>query len=157
VAEIVARTPTLEDLHTMAATIRPDDLRELQASSCVSVTRCLYRSLSRSPHRLAVDVDGKLAMLGGLTVHSLVGGVASPWLLGTTELDKAHGALTRLGMRYRDIALSLYPELVNYVDVRNRKAIRWIKRLGFTVHPDPIPYGPYRMHFLKFEIRATDV
>lgn len=137
----------------MAETIRPDDLRELEASGA-EVVSGLCRSLSRSPHRWAMDVDGRLGLLGGVSVHSLLGGVGSPWLIGTTELDKIPGALTRVGIHYRNVALGLYPQLVNFVDSRNERAVRWLTRLGFTVHPDPIPYGPYKMPFLKFEMRA---
>lgn len=156
-AEILVRPPTLADVRTMAEHMRKDDARELQASSCASAERSLYLCLHRSPHRWAMDVDGKLGLLGGISIHSLVTGVGSPWLMGTTELERVPGALTRVALRYRDLAIGLYPELVNYVDVRNRRAIKWLKRLGFTVHQDPIPYGPYRMPFYKFEMRSKHV
>jgi hypothetical protein len=154
VARIQVRPPTLADLDAMHAGIRIDDLRELEAGSGPDVRLNLGRTLRRSPHRWAMDVDGKLGLLGGVTALSLLGGVGSPWLIGTRELDRIPGALTRVALKYRDLALGLYPELVNYIDMRNRKSIRWLKRLGFTVHPDPIPYGPYKMPFLKFEIRS---
>ena len=39
--------------------------------------------------------------------------------------------------------------MFNYVDARHTDAIRWLKWLGFTLHP-ATPYGPFDLPFHKF-------
>lgn len=152
-ADIVIRAPVRADIEALLANLRPGDRLEMEASGR-ALPDLVRSSLRCSPHRWAVDVDGKLALLGGVAVMSLVGGIGSPWLLGTCELDRVPGALTRIGVRYRDLALGMFPVLINYVDARNVKAIRWLKRLGFEVDTDPTPHGPNGLPFFKFELRS---
>jgi hypothetical protein len=47
--------------------------------------------------------------------------------------------------------LELCPKLGNYCDARYTAAHRWLRKLGFTVHP-PEPYGPKRALFCRITI-----
>lgn len=152
--DVVVRPPTRADIGTLVAHLRPGDRQELEASNGGDLHDAVRHALHISAHRWAMDIDGELALLGGVAVVSLLTGTASPWLLGTTVLDARGGVLTRVGLRYRDLASGLYPHLVNYVDARNVKSIRWLKRLGFTVAAEPVPHGPKGMPFYKFELRC---
>lgn len=151
---ITVRLPRRSDINAMVENMRPLDRQEIQASSGDDIHEALRRALSISTYRYAAAVDGELAMLGGVTTVSLLGGVGSPWLLGTTLLDRVPGALTRGCMGYLEGAKKQFPILVNYVDARNVKAIRWLKRLGFTISDSPVPYGPKGLPFYKFELRS---
>ena len=153
-AEIIARAPRLADVAALVANLRPLDAQELTAASGEDLHNSVRRALHISPHRWAIEADGELVILGGVVPVSILGGVGSPWMLGTTTMDRLPGALTRVGMHYRDVAKSLFPELVNYVDARNVKAIRWLKRLGFTMSDTPVPYGVKGLPFYKFELRS---
>ena len=44
-----------------------------------------------------------------------------------------------------------FPYMFNYVDVRHKEAIRWLKWLGFTLN-EPTPYGPFGLPFHKFHM-----
>lgn len=148
------REPTREDVDILVANMRPADMAELLATHDCDPHHALLHAISISPHRWAMDVNGELGFIGGFVPVSLLGGIGSPWLLGTTLLNRYPGALTKVAMHYRDIGLGLYPVLTNYVDARNTKSIRWLRRLGYTIADEATPYGPQRMPFYKFELRA---
>ena len=152
--DIVSRPPRLSDVDALVANLRPADALELSASGGRDLHNSVRHALNISPHRWAIEADGELVILGGVVPISLIGGVGTPWMLGTTRMDRLPGALTKVGMHYRDVAKSLYPELVNYVDARNVKAIRWLKRIGFTLSDTPEPYGVQGLPFYKFELRS---
>ena len=149
------RPPTLQDVDLMVESIRPADLLEMQAGSDLDLRSVLCRSLARSPHRWVAEVNGEMGLMGGVCARSLLGGVGCPWMIATARMEEFPGALTRVGKRYRDVALGLYPHLINFVDVRNHGAIEWLKRLKFSVDDAPTPYGPYGMPFYKFELRRS--
>lgn len=67
-------------------------------------------------------------------------GIGSPWLLATDVADKNPAAVLECGMTYVPKMLERFPRLFNYVDARNKKSIRWLKRIGFTILP-PEPVG----------------
>jgi hypothetical protein len=147
------RAVTRADVEALAADMRFLDRQELEASHGGDLVVAVQHAVDVSTACWAMLVDGELAMLGGVAPLSLVGGVGSPWMLGTTLLDRSPGALTRIGVVYLRIVLGLYPELVNYVDARNVKSIRWLRRLGFQIAAEPIPYGPKKLPFYRFDMR----
>jgi hypothetical protein len=157
VADVLVRAPRRADIAELVANLRAGDRAELEASNPGDPHDAVRHALAVSPHRWAMEVDGQLALLGGVSPVSLVGGIGSPWLLGTTVLERRGGVLTRVCLGYRDLALGLYPVLVNYVDARNATSIRWLKRLGFSIADEPVPYGPKGLPFYRFELRSDDV
>lgn len=83
----------------------------------------------------------------------MLAGQGSPWLLGTTLLDQLPGHLTRSAKTYLSQMQDQYPHLMNYVDARNVRSVRWLRRIGFTVHP-AAPYGFAGLPFHLFEMKA---
>ena len=45
----------------------------------------------------------------------------------------------------------IYPTMYNYVDVRNKESINWLKHLGFRLTNTVDNYGFLRVPFIKFE------
>ncbi len=152
-ANVIVRDPRPGDVLALVADMRPADYDEVAASSAQTVLASVEHGLAVSAHRWAVDIDGQLALLGGVRTVSLLEGVGSPWLLGTRRVERFPGALTKLGIQYSDVSLRAFPYLFNYVDARNVKAIRWLRRIGFTMGDEPVPYGPQNMPFYRFEMR----
>lgn len=141
------------DIHTLAANMREADRLEVMASHGPDLEEGVRQSLQVSSHMWAVDIDGQLAILGGIAVHNLLEGIASPWLLGTKTLEQHPGVLIREGGYYLNVAKSLYPYLFNYVDARNTKAQRWLRRVGFKFDQEPVPFGVLQLPFYRFEMR----
>ena len=149
------KTAIPEDIAVLLANLREADRLELEASHGVYADHLsiLQKGLIRSgDHAWSMFVDGDLAGVGGVVpAGSLLGGEEGiPWILGTDLLGKHPGALTRAAKDYFDRVKDVYPVMANYVDARNTKAIRWLKRLGFVVSDKATSYGPYGMPFYRF-------
>ena len=76
-----------------------------------------------------------------------------PGLLGTSVNDREGRAHTRLAPSYIARMLAAFPTLVNGVDQRNVKAVRWIARMGFRLQA-AAPAGPNGLPFLPFVMKA---
>jgi hypothetical protein len=97
--------------------------------------------------------DGDLSCIIGVAPVSIMSGVGSPWMLGTPVLDANSRVLVRRTPAYIARMLRAFPHLVNFVHADNATSVRWLRRLGFTLHPTE-PYGARGEMFHKFELRA---
>lgn len=132
--------------------MRAADVTELAALGEDNPLRGIARSVMRSSAYWAFGDHEPIAVFG-VAPLSLLGGTGIPWLLGTGRLFRFPGALVREGHRYVERMLALFPHLENHVDARNEASIRWLAHIGFKVHP-AAPYGPAKLPFHKFEMRA---
>lgn len=146
------------DVAYLATNLREADKHELVASRGVGVDfgEALARAVMLSSHlwTAADPTDLPIAIFGVAPV-SLLAGVGSPWLLGTERVFDHPRTLVIEGRRYLSRMRETYPDLFNYVDARNEQSIRWLKRVGFTVHP-AAPYGAEGLPFHKFEITRAE-
>lgn len=109
----------------------------------------LMESVAQSPVCVAVDYQGHLLCIGGAARKTLLSSSGIPWMLGTHDLD-SHGRLFMLhGKRCVNALLDHFGRLENYVDARNHRSIRWLRRMGFVLH-DPVPYGSAGLPFHRF-------
>jgi hypothetical protein len=143
------------DAEELIANLRADDFREVEASSGVGkVGETIRASIAASWSCWTARADGELGCIFGVSPLSALGGIGAPWLLGTDVMDANPRAVMRRSPRYIRPMLGLFPHLMNVVDERNTRSIEWLKWLGFQVHEQSIPYGPKKMPFLFFEMRA---
>ena len=147
-------TPDASDIEYIAAHLRSSDSDELRAvhGDNVDILDVLTRAVAVSAEAMVATTPfGEPIALFGVAAASLMGGVASPWLLGTDRLEQ-HGR-ELVAFAKRDVArwsLS-YDRLVNFVDARNTRSIQWLKRIGFQVF-DAKPYGLQGLPFHEFEL-----
>ena len=140
----------------LAPRLRTADIRELEAGSGAEPLAALLVSLRRSTEAWAGTVDDEVACIFGVGPLSLLGGEGSPWLLGADLIERNAFAFARRNRAVVARWLRTYPVLRNYVDARNRQAIRWLGWLGFTLLP-AVPFGVSRLPFHPFELRIPDV
>lgn len=100
-----------------------------------------------------ITLEREPVCIFGVVPVSLLTGQGSPWMLSTEKVFRFPGALVRETSRYLERMLGVYPHLENYVDARNVRSVRWLTRVGFTVHP-PQPYGAAGLPFHRFEMKA---
>jgi hypothetical protein len=133
----------------LAQTMCDADVAEAWAAAHMMPLEALEASVAGSRDTLTGLADGKVLCIFGVGQLHALAFVGYPWMLGSVELPKHTAAFIR-GSRgwFREIT-KIYPYLENYVDIRNHRAIRWLKWMGFQVDA-PIPHGPDRMPFHKF-------
>ena len=140
----------LADLHGL---YREEDEREAFAASMLSAEDAVIAAIQRSTVTAAVlDPAGKAIAVFGVAVPSALGGVGMPWMMGSRAIDRYPREAANIG---REIVAALrehFALLVNHVDVRNVKAVRWLRAVGFAVG-EPEPYGPFSLPFHPFELR----
>lgn len=115
------------------------------------VERSIYLGICRSTRAFAGEIDGVLMGLFGASPVAAVGGIGSPWMICTTDMEKFPKLIHFYGKALVDITQIEYPTLVNFVDARNTISIGWLKRLGFTIH-DPEIMGYEKVPFHKFDM-----
>ncbi len=146
------------DIAHIAANLREADRREIAASRGPEVAPldAIGRAVLRSSHVwVGAAEDGEPVSIFGVAPISLLDGIGSPWFLSTERAYEYPRTLVVEGRRYLSKMRAIYPDLYNYVDARNDKSIRWLKRLGFALHAVE-PYGPDGMPFHKFEIKGAE-
>lgn len=152
-AEILIRDTQLEDAAWLARDMRESDRHEVHAYGHADVGWAVERSVRHSLLCWSAFADGQLACIIGCAPVSLMGGVGSPWMLGTPVLDSHSRVLVRKTPEYIGVMLKAFPRLMNYVHARNNTSKRWLRRAGFTLH-EAAPFGTLGEPFHLFEMRA---
>lgn len=115
---------------------------------------CIHASVDHSLYCWsAVDQDGRLVAMLGVVAADLLGGLGVPWMLGTDLVEQQQRALVRLSRAYIPRMMQALPKLVNYVDARNERAIRFLRHAGFYVAKAE-PHGPLGLPFHPFIMKA---
>lgn len=142
------------DVERMLREMRGVDRTEATAFG-FDVEQGLRGSITASDFSRTALVNGQLLAIGGCTRYprgTVLAPIGVPWLVGTDALTRYPGVLQREARRYIAAMLEVYPHLTNVVHAENRTAIRWLKRLGFTIHPPlRVPTGAL---FHPFDLRA---
>lgn len=146
--------PTDEHLIAIAADVRPQDRAEIGALGLYrDVVSALRASVVSSPHCAVFLSNGVPLCVFGVSPVSILTGVGSPWLIGSVALEQHVRELVPLAAPYIRLMLRIYPHLENHVHAENRRAVRWLRAAGFTIHP-PQPYGLRGQMFHPFTMGA---
>lgn len=147
---IIAVIPaTADHAADLAPRLRRADADEVWASGHFRPEEALRLSLGLSLMAWAGLVDGVPMCLFGVSPVSLMSGVGAPWMLGAEGLERYAVPFLRRNRTYVAEMAALCPRLENHVDARNALSIRWLRWLGFTIHP-AAPHGPFGMPFHRF-------
>lgn len=152
-AEVLIRPTEPGDAAHLFANLRASDLTECLAYGRDDVAAGIEASVRRSLLCWTGLVDGELAAIIGVAPVNLLNGMGSPWMLGTPVLDAHSRVLVRRTPEYISRMLKAFPHLVNFVHAKNTTSVRWLRRLGFTLHAAQ-PFGPLGEPFHPFEMRA---
>lgn len=152
-AKVYIRDTHLIDVVRLAHNLRESDRAEIRAYGQTDPLKGLTESAAHSVLCWTAFIDDEVAAILGVAPLSVMAGIGSPWMMGTPVLDAHSRVLVRETPRYIDKMLVAFPHLVNYVHFENKTSIRWLRRLGFVVHP-PRPYGRLDEPFHEFEMKA---
>ena len=152
-AEVLIRPTEPGDAALLIANLRASDRAECEAYGHPDIGAGIEASVRRSLLCWTGLVDGELAAILGVAPVNVLTGLGSPWMLGTPVLDRHQRVLVRSTPEYIARMLKAFPHLVNFVHARNTTSVRWLRRLGFTLH-EAVPFGPLGEPFHPFEMRA---
>lgn len=149
-AEIVTASPS--HIEAIDASARQADRDELWASSFSTVEEVLWRGLRYSTDCWTVLFDDLPVAMAGVVPISLMGGKGVPWMVATVDVESHPAKFARLSKQYVAKMLQRYSHLINFVDDRNKLAIRYLEWLGFEMY-EPAPHGALALPFRRFEMR----
>lgn len=155
-AEVLIRPTEPQDVAALITNLRPADLAECQAYGRGDVAAGIEGSVRRSLLCWSGLIDGELAAILGVAPINMMCGIGSPWMLGTPVLDQHQRVLVRRTPEYICRMLTAFPHLVNFVHAKNTTSVRWLRRLGFTLHA-AVPYGALGEMFHPFEMKTNHV
>jgi len=153
VVDAFIRDATVEDAIEVALNLRTADKDEIWASGKHLPMPCLLQAHRLSTGCKSLIIEGEVACIFGVVPLSMIGGIGSPWMLGTDLIEKYPLTFLR---KCRNSVLAMtasYGTLLNYVDTRNVMAIRWLFWLGFDINKYSESFGPFGMSFHRFELR----
>lgn len=140
---------TADHINEISKMVRPHDRDELMAAFGQIPDEAMADGL-RYSDALTGYIDDQPVCMWGVAPVCLLTGLGAPWMVGTSLLDRFALPFMRECRPQVLELFSNYARLENYVDVRNVRAIRWLKALGFTVDDEAQPYGIYRLPFRRF-------
>jgi hypothetical protein len=121
---------TLE--HARAIRLRDGDALEVAALG-VARDEAFAASLARSIWAETYLVDGEPAAILGLILPSLLGRVASPWLMTGQPVERHRKSFLRITRRRVEQMRGEWDLLVSWVHADYPRAIRWLRWLGFEI------------------------
>lgn len=150
---------TGRDMIELSSGIRDVERDEVQASTGLELLSVLARGLADSEEVWALRFDGALAGVWGVVPRidsAITGKCGYGWLLTTDLVDEKPITFWKTCIAVIPALLNRWDELVNAIDVRHEKALRWASRLGFQLE-DPAPYGAMGLPFQVFRVRKRDL
>ena len=134
--------PVESNMLHIAQHMRHADQVEVMASHGQTPRQAIFSSVKLSNFcTIATLEDDTPFAVFGLVLGSCVSGKGSPWLLGTDDIDRNVREFVEYSRQIVGEMQERCKYLENYVHCDNRKSIRWLKAMGFTVSPSPIRYG----------------
>lgn len=132
--------------------MRAADRVELEAIRGWTAEQELKHAISTAARARTCVCDGKVLAIFGDSAHDAVYGL--PWMVSSVWIEtyrraflaECEGVVADMRTRHQ--------RLINFADVRNTQAVRWLKWLGFRFLP-AIPYGANNELFYPFEMEGT--
>lgn len=125
-------------------------MREIDARECVALghtpKQALRRCWSRSSIAWTALVDEQPEAMFGVVVQSVLDAEGAPWFLGTDEVYRHGKAMISWGPGIISRLHNSNLRLSNVVCCDNTKAIRLLRKWGFTVHADRQEIGGEMFH-----------
>jgi hypothetical protein len=155
--EILVRPARLEDAAALVDNIREADAMEAESSAGETVLAAAERSLLASEECWSVLFNGQLACVWGVTLDPSHNDkrVGYGWLVTTKVVDRYPKTFWQLCLKTLPQVLDRWFMLGNWIDARHTQALRWARRLGFSLL-QPVPYGPQALDFVPFVLTKQD-
>lgn len=131
---------TFAHCQQMAPLLRVEDVEELRAATGDTPIGALTKSLEISVAAFTLCIDGEPVAMYGVAPQETNPDVGVVWLLGTEKLRKYPKLFWKTALQELPKLGTYFPVLINAVDSKYEKALRFARRLGFQIRASA-PYG----------------
>jgi len=144
----------VEHWHVAAllADLREADRLELESIRGWTAEQELKHAISTASKARTCMCDGKVLAIFGDSAHDATYGL--PWMVSSTWIETHRRAFLAECVDVVADMRTRHQVLINFADIRNTQAVRWLKWLGFTFLP-AIPYGINNEPFYPFQMEGT--
>ena len=146
----------MDHVDELAVTMRAADVRECWAANHYAPMDALKHSLYHTNRPLTGFYNGRVMCIWGVGKITYLSKEGIPWMLTSNLVNSQYREFLRQGPKLLDEIKKEAVILINMVDARNRRSIKWLKWLGFTIH-DAVPYGPEGLPFHPFIMENYNV
>ena len=146
------RPATLEDVTWVGENACLEDRQEceeLHGSADKLPSKLRQCWIASAGQRFAVFLDGQRLAVFGLASSALLGGKSTPWMISACDRKPHARFVLQCGKNAVAMWKNEFELLENYVSIKQKATIRWLKRLGFKFQPAK-PYGANRALFHRF-------
>ncbi len=143
------RPAILEDCNQLGPRLRVADKLELKLSCGMGPCSALSLSYTNSQkvYSVIAEEGEPIAIFGVVGEHPSIG---VPWMLGSEGIYKHAAQFMAESKQWLKEIEEDYELLVNYVHADNKKAIRWLKWMGFQMIRLVPDYGKGKAPFYEF-------
>ncbi len=124
----------------MMADATHKDIADTVIKLGMSPRRALWKSWKNSIFSKTAFINGKIAAIWGLG-GSTMDTIGYPWLVLAPCADEYPFKVAFIYKKELMKMQSMYPELEDYVDCKNEKAIRLLEIMGFSLSKDTVRCG----------------
>ena len=146
---IIVRRSTRMDVAILADHMKEADKDEIWASHHCTPSMGLEKGIEKSIICLTVEKEMMPICMFGISTENILGNEACIWMLSSDALEGISTRFLKNSRKFIEMFLEYYPILCNWVDVRNKKTIEWLKFCG-AKFDDPAPFGVEGLMFQKF-------
>ncbi len=147
--EVVNAEPS--HIERIANAMRPHDVDEIWYSHQATPRKALEVGLRTSDKCWTALIDGKPAIMFGVSRGTLLTRTGIPWLLATDEMSLIKKQFIIESKKYIIEARDGVNTLENFVHVDNKDSIRWLKWIGFKL-VEKLKVGLYQKEFWRFRM-----
>jgi len=139
----------VDHVQALQGRLRESDILEIMAATGRNPDIALMESFLQSNLCWTAFRKDKVIAIFGAASVSILSETASPWMIGSKELNGAGIEIVKVSRYYVDQMKDRFSLLVNYIDARQARSVRWLKWLGFIVEA-PCAYGVEGLPFHRF-------
>ena len=135
------RTIKESDLETLNKKIRDIDRQEVEVACNQSLSECLKDSIKYKNTKVVTVNDKAVAVFGCVNGY--------PWFLASDEAFYNKTKFLKQSAHIVTCWLKEFNYIHNFVHIENKKAVKWLKFLGFQFHETVNVRGHDFIHFSK--------
>jgi len=148
---MIIRSARIGDAQELIPRIRLADLRELEATTCLSPQDALSASIVASaPAFSVIETNALVIGMFGIVPDRFDPAYGCGWLVGADALTENPLYFLRLSRMWIRNLHRQYRVIWNRVDARNEVHIRWLKWCGFFITRRIESYGVESRPFWEF-------